>query len=139
MQVRMMVGRAQTEGVDFAGLDLETLATGLKETEAPPPSGAVPRAAAAWSTEQGRLEVATVPDVVLDGVSLELSRLHNRILAALIEGPGPVSTSRLASIVWQGRPVSEHTIHSQIGLLRGRMADFGVRIKNVRGRGYVLD
>lgn len=139
MEMRATVAKIGAEEVDFARKDGALLMEGLGDTEPPPPSGNVARIWGARSTARGRLEVATIPDVVLNGVSLDLSRLHSRILAALLESDGPVSTARLGEIVWQGRFVSEHTVHSQIALLRIRMLDFGLRIRNVRGQGYVLE
>jgi hypothetical protein len=109
------------------------------ETEPLPPSGDVVCGWGARSTARGRLEVAAAPDVVLDGVSVDFSRLQSRIFAALLQSDGPLSTAQLSQIVWQGRFVSEHTVHSQIALLRIRLHDFGLRIRNVRGRGYVLE
>lgn len=110
----------------------------LQELEGMPASG-VERARVRRQTPMGALEVATAPDIVLNGVSLELSRLHSRILAALLESAEPLPTTRIAEIVWQGRFVAEHTVHSQIALLRARVLDFGLRIRSVRGKGYVLE
>lgn len=110
------------------------------ETEAP--SGAGLEGLSVSSprrTAHGALEVASSPDIMLNGVSLELSRLHSRILAALLEGLGPLSTSRIAEIGWRGRFVAGHTVHSQIALLRARVLEYGLRITHVRGRGYVLE
>lgn len=103
------------------------------------PASGVERARTRRETIAGALEVATTPDIVLNGVSLELSRLHSRILAALLESAEPLPTARIAEIVWQGRFVAEHTVHSQIALLRARVLDFGLRIRSVRGKGYVLE
>lgn len=139
MQARATVAKTGVEGDIFSQLGMAVRGLELTDTEPPPPSGEVTRGAAVRLIAGGRLEVATTPDVVLDGVSLELSRLHSRILAALLESAGPLTTVRIAHIAWQGRFVSEHTVHSQIALLRTRMVDFGVRIRNVRGRGYILE
>lgn len=103
------------------------------------PTSGVERAPVRRQTSVGAIEVATTPDIVLNGVSLELSRLHSRIFAALLESTEPLPTVRIAEMVWQGRFVAEHTVHSQIALLRARVLDFGLRIRSVRGKGYVLE
>lgn len=109
-----------------------------QDLEGSPASG-VERARVRRQTPVGAIEVATTPDIILNGVSLELSRLHSRIFAALLESQEPLPTVRIAEIVWQGRFVAEHTVHSQIALLRARVLDFGLRIRSVRGKGYVLE
>jgi DNA-binding winged helix-turn-helix (wHTH) protein len=89
-------------------------------------------------TSRGTLAVVHVPDVQLDGVSLDLPRLQARLLVALLEAATPLTTSELGARVWLGATVLDHTIHSQLAILRGRIADLGLRICNLRGRGYVI-
>lgn len=109
----------------------------FSETE--PPSNAAPERSPLRPLARGSLAVATSPDILLNGVSLELSRLQSRIFAALLETPEPLSTTQVAAIAWQGRIVAEHTVHAQVALLRTRVLHFGLRITHLRGRGYVLE
>lgn len=89
-------------------------------------------------TSRGTLTVVQVPDVQLDGVSLELPRLQARLLVSLLEAARPLSTFELGARVWLGATVLDHTIHSQLAILRKRIADLGLQICNLRGRGYVI-
>jgi DNA-binding winged helix-turn-helix (wHTH) protein len=89
-------------------------------------------------TLRGIMEVVEVPEVLLNGASMDLPRLQSRILLALLESSQPVTTPELAMRVWQGQVVSEHTVHSQITILRRRLADLGLQISNTRGRGYTI-
>lgn len=89
-------------------------------------------------TRSGTLAVSQGPLIVLNGSPLDLPRLQGRLLQALLEASGPVSTASLAEAAWNGERVAEHTVHSQIALLRARLAELGARIEHVRGQGYVV-
>lgn len=108
------------------------------DSEAPPPSRVQP-SSHARPDGRNRLSISYSPDVSLDGTSLDLSRLQCRIAAVLLSQPGPVSTRLIAEYAWQGRIVSEHTVHSQMNLLRTRLAQYGISLRNLRGSGYFLE
>jgi DNA-binding response OmpR family regulator len=104
-----------------------------------PPTSRVVPSTHPKAVGRGRLAISYSPDVSLDGTSLDLSRLQCRIAAVLLSQPGPVSTRLIAEYAWQGRVVSEHTVHSQMNLLRSRLAQYGIALRNLRGSGYFLE
>lgn len=88
---------------------------------------------------QLRLTIAYHPDILVEGTSIDLTRLQSRICSVLLGAEGPVSTKVIAEEAWFGRRVSTHTVHSQMNLLRMRLNDFGIALRNERGRGYWLE
>jgi len=111
------------------------LANARRARSYPPHSGKLRRFV---KTRSGTLAVSQGPLIVLNGLPLDLPRLQGRLLQALLEASGPVSTAALAEAAWNGERVAEHTVHSQIALLRARLAELGARIDHVRGQGYVV-
>jgi DNA-binding response OmpR family regulator len=107
--------------------------------ESDPPASRIQPSSHATASARARLSISYSPDVSLDRASLDLSRLQCRIAAVLLSQPGPVSTRLIAEYAWQGRIVSEHTVHSQMNLLRTRLAQHGIALRNLRGSGYYLE
>jgi DNA-binding winged helix-turn-helix (wHTH) protein len=95
-------------------------------------------ARACLHTCRGKLKVVQVPAIEFDGVPLDLPRQQIRLLLALLEASGPLTTTELAKRAWDGAFVLEHTVHCQVAILRKSIADLGIRIHTLRGRGYVI-
>lgn len=124
-----------TKSASTDALTERVLANARRARSYPPHSGKLRRFV---KTRSGMLAVSQGPLIVLNGLPLDLPRLQGRLLQTLLEASGPVSTAALAEAAWNGERVAEHTVHSQIALLRARLAELGARIEHVRGQGYVV-
>jgi DNA-binding response OmpR family regulator len=89
-------------------------------------------------TSAGNLAVIVGSYVAFNGSPLDLPRIQSRILRMLMDAANPLSVKALASGVWPGELVADHTVHTQIALLRTRLAGFGIKIDHLRRIGYVL-
>lgn len=93
----------------------------------------------------GKLQLYTTrPEVMVDGVSIELTTLEHRILYYLMQHAGqPVSPDQILQDVWQyppgmGAPTS---VRFHIGNLRTKIEpqpDAPRYLLNIRGRGYLI-
>jgi DNA-binding response OmpR family regulator len=124
-----------TKSSNADALTERVLANARRARSYPPHSGKLRRFV---KTRAGTLAVSQGPLIVLNGLPLDLPRLQGRLLQTLLEASGPVSTAALAEAAWNGERVAEHTVHSQIALLRARLAELGARVEHVRGQGYVV-
>jgi two-component system OmpR family response regulator len=63
-----------------------------------------------------------------------------RLLAALLDRFGmPVRREALIDAIWAGGAVRDGALNVSVGRTRRRIEPLGLRIANVRGRGYVLE
>ncbi|WP_251979031.1 response regulator [Salinicola avicenniae] len=76
----------------------------------------------------------------LDEVSLSLPPREHRLLACLIRYAGePVDKARLLDEAFAGESVGDNAIEVYVHRLRRRLADSDVRLRTVRGIGYLLE
>lgn len=89
-------------------------------------------------TRSGTLALDLAPVPLFNGMALDLSRVHTRLLRALLASEEPVSTESLAAVGWPGERVALHTVHTQISLLKTKLEAIDALVAHVRGKGYVL-
>ena len=74
------------------------------------------------------------------GVAVPLSPVEARLVDVLLQRFGAVvSRPDLMAGVWPGEPPPRNALDVQISRLRRRLADVGLTVTTVRGRGYLLD
>lgn len=68
-----------------------------------------------------------------------LSPVETRLMESFLSRPGSViSRGELLAAGWPVGPVRPNALHPRLSQLRGRIADLGALIVNVRQRGYAL-
>ncbi|WP_110643612.1 response regulator transcription factor [Salinicola sp. CPA57] len=76
----------------------------------------------------------------LNGTVLSLPPREHRLLACLIHyGGEPVDKARLLEDAFAGEPVGDNAIEVYVHRLRRRLAASDVRLRTVRGIGYLLE
>lgn len=86
------------------------------------------------------------PELTVDGLlrysgrSVPLSPVERQIVGRLIARfRAVVARNELMGAVWPGEPPPRNALDVQISRLRRRLAEVGLAITTVRGRGYMLD
>ncbi|MCD9029747.1 response regulator transcription factor [Luteimonas sp. BDR2-5] len=90
----------------------------------------------------GRLEIDRGKgEACVDGETLDLRPREWAVLDALAVHPGTlVGRERLASEIFSHEdPVTPNALDVHVGRLRRKLSPFGITVRTVRGRGYVLE
>lgn len=107
-----------------------------------PASDADTRARVRALIERSQSLIPTIDDmgtVTFGSAKIDLPPLHERLARPLVERFGAVvSRDTLLKRGWPDESASSNTLDVQIARLRRRLEPFGLEIRTVRSRGYLL-